>query len=91
MAPNNPDVLTLVQIDALLVNITLNAQQAAKLQIDETVAVRFLDNGARTTGKISFISPVTDAESGTVLVKIRVENPKGRFRSGARCKISLPK
>ena len=39
---------------------------------------------------IEFISPVADAESGTLLVKLRVDNPKGEYRSGMRCTLELP-
>ena len=28
-------------------------------------------------------------ESGTVNVKVRIQNPKGHFRSGERCKIRI--
>jgi multidrug efflux pump subunit AcrA (membrane-fusion protein) len=48
-----------------------------------------LDSDAETRGTVEFISPITDAESGTVLVKVRVANPHGRFRSGERCKIRV--
>jgi multidrug efflux pump subunit AcrA (membrane-fusion protein) len=41
-------------------------------------------------GTIEFISPVTDAESGTVRVKVRMDNRSGLFRSGQRCSLQLP-
>ncbi len=89
VAPNRPDVLTLVQIDSLLVNFTLTSPQAANLSVDQKMIVHFLANGVETTGTITFISPVTHAESGTVLVKVRVDNSDARFRSGERCKIRV--
>jgi RND family efflux transporter MFP subunit len=91
VAPNSPDVLTLVQIDTLLANFTLMGSQSAHLKVDQKVKVRFLEGGAQTTGIVELISPVTDAESGTVLVKLRIANPDGRFRSGERCKIRVGK
>jgi RND family efflux transporter MFP subunit len=91
LAPNNPVVLTLVQIDSLLANFTLTGSQAETLTIDQEVDVRFVQNGTKTTGAVEFISPVTDAESGTVLVRVRVANSDLRFRSGARCTLSVGK
>ena len=30
------------------------------------------------------VAPITDAESGTVRVKVRIDNPNGNYRSGER-------
>ncbi|QDU99022.1 efflux RND transporter periplasmic adaptor subunit [Lignipirellula cremea] len=89
VAPNSPDVLTLVQLDMLLANFTLMSPDSAKLQVNQTVPVRFLPGGVEATGVVEFVSPVTDAESGTVLVKIRIDNAQGKFRSGERCSIRI--
>ncbi len=89
VAPNNPDVLTLVQLDPLLANFTVTSPQAGKLRVDQKLEVRFLASGRKTTGTIEFIAPVTDAESGRVRVKVRIENPDGRLRSGERCQIRV--
>lgn len=89
VAPNSPDVLALVQIDELLANFTLMGPQAENLRIDQEMNISFLASDAETRGTVEFISPITDAESGTVLVKVRVANPHGRFRSGERCKIRV--
>ena len=86
VAPNSPDLLTLVQLDQLLANFTLTSPQAAKLELNQKFTVTFF-GGVQTTGVVEFISPVTNAESGLVLVKLRIENAEGRFRSGERCKI----
>lgn len=91
VAPNSPDVLTLVQIDTLLANFTLMGPQTAGLKVDQEMKISFLESGVKTTGTVELISPVTDAESGTVLMKLRVANPDGRFRSGERCKINVGK
>ena len=88
VAPNSPDLLMLVQLDQLLANFTLTSAQAAKLQLDQEIKIRF-SGVLRTTGVVEFISPVTNAESGLVLVKLRIENAKNRFRSGERCKMRL--
>ena len=88
VAPNSPELLTLVQLDKLLANFTLTSLQAERLQLDQKFEVWFA-GGLKTTGVVQFISPVTNAESGMVLVKLRIENAEGRFRSGARCKIRL--
>lgn len=87
VAPNSPETLTLVQIDQLLAYFTLTSQQAAQLKLDDKIEVAFKHNQSSTEGIVEFISPVTDAQSGTVLVKIRIDNRNGAFRSGERCTI----
>ena len=89
VAPNSPETLTLVQIDTLLACFTLTSKQAAGLQIDDSIEITFTSNNAHATGNIEFISPVTDAKSGTVLVKVRIDNSNSAFRSGERCRIQI--
>tara|TARA_R100001132_G_scaffold499_1_gene716 strand:+ start:7731 stop:8522 length:792 start_codon:yes stop_codon:yes gene_type:complete len=85
VAPNSPETMTLVQIDRLLAFFTLTPQQASQLKIDDKIEVTFRINNATTEGTVEYISPVTDAQSGTVLVKVRIDNRNGSFRSGERC------
>ena len=89
IAPNSPEVLTLVQIDTLLANFTLTSYQIEKLHVGQDLEVKFIDSTHSANGIIEFISPITDAESGTVLIRVRVDNSIGRFRSGERCKIQI--
>lgn len=89
VAPNNPDVLTLVELDSLLANFTVTSPQAEKMSIDQQFTILFPASSLKTTGLVEMIAPLTDAESGTVRIKLRVDNPEGRFRSGERCHISL--
>tara|TARA_R110002111_G_scaffold1162_2_gene8219 strand:- start:14767 stop:15585 length:819 start_codon:yes stop_codon:yes gene_type:complete len=85
VAPNSPETMTLVQIDKLLAYFTLTTQQASQMKIDDTVNIRFCISHFKTEGTVEYISPVTDAQSGTVLVKVRIDNRNGKFRSGERC------
>ena len=62
---------------------------AANLKRDQQITVLFPANGAKAVGHVELIAPVTDAESGTVRVKLRVDNSVGRIRSGERCQILL--
>jgi len=66
----------------------LTSPQAAKLKLNQKINIRFR-TGASRTGVVEFISPVTNAESGLVLVKVRIENSDRRFRSGERCKMRV--
>lgn len=87
-APNVPEIVTLSQLDSLLANFTLTGSQAASLKKGDELPIIFSE-GTDRGGIIEFISPIMDAESGTVLIKVRVENSDGVYRSGQRCRIRL--
>ncbi|QIF03832.1 efflux RND transporter periplasmic adaptor subunit [Roseimicrobium sp. ORNL1] len=82
----NPHVLTVVQVDKLLVNLFLPPSHAAVLQTGSTVNLLLLE-GQRISvpAKVEFISSVTDSASGTVRVKFVIDNASGTYRSGVRC------
>jgi RND family efflux transporter MFP subunit len=90
VAPNDPDVLTLVQLDPLLARFSLRRSHAIGIQLGQTVTVGFPYETDTVKGVIDEISPIIDAESGTLRVKVRLENPDGIYDSGQRCTLHLP-
>ena len=87
VAPNAPEVMTIVQIDKLLANFTLPTVQADKLRVGEKLPIQFVGSHTTIQCEVDFVSPTTDAESDTVLVRLLVENSQNQFRSGQRCKL----
>jgi RND family efflux transporter MFP subunit len=85
VAPTDPHILNLVQLDKLLGVFSVPAPQAARLKAGDKLAVQLVDSSASVQGAVESVSPVTDAESGTVRVKVCFDNPKGEYRSGQRC------
>ena len=93
----DPQVVTLVQLDPLLAVFSMSASQTALLCAGQHVTVhpvRIAKNGSMdaipVVGVVEFVSPVTHAESSTVLVTIRFDNSDGLFRSGEHCWLKLP-
>lgn len=82
---NAPVVLTVVQLNPLRVVFSVPLEQTASLKVGQSVPLTFTDTAARTQGKIELVSPVVDAESGTVRVKVLLDNSKGIYRCGVRC------
>ncbi|MDZ4850316.1 MAG: efflux RND transporter periplasmic adaptor subunit [Pirellulaceae bacterium] len=89
VAPNSPEIVTLVQLDRLLANFTLTGSQVQTISLGEELPVTFSDSD-ETLGTVEYISPVMDAESGTVLVKLRIDNADRIYQSGQRCRVRLP-
>lgn len=84
----NSHVLTVVQVDKLLVNLFLPPARAAEFKAGTAVELRLLDEGRNAPAKVEFVSPVTDSASGTVRVKFVVDNAGGAHRSGGRCSLT---
>lgn len=86
----DPHILTIVQLDSLLAKFSVKSVFATDLKVNQTVQVHFPLADKTATGRIEFICPVDDAESGTVRVKVRIENRPGLHRSGQRCRLLMP-
>lgn len=90
VAPTDPFLLDLVQLDRLLGVFSVPAQQAEPLRVGATLPVQVGEAALPVDGIIESVSPVTDAESGTVRVKVGLDNTHSQYRSGQRCTLRLP-
>ena len=88
---NNSPVLTVMQLNKLRVTFTVSTAVAARLRVGETVSLSFPTTNQKTTGTVEFISPVTEAESDTVRVKVLIDNERATYRGGVRCALNIAK
>jgi multidrug efflux pump subunit AcrA (membrane-fusion protein) len=88
---NNSPVLTIMELDKLRVTFTLPTSVALRLKLNQSVPLTFPTSGQKATGTVEFISPVTEAESDTVRVKVLIDNEQGKYRCGVRCAINVSK
>ena len=63
---------------------------ARHVKLGESVRVVFEEIGKSVVGTVEEISPVVDAQSGTIKVKVRIDNPNGQILSGERCSVDIP-
>ena len=89
-APNDPHLIVLVQLDPLAATFHLPSRQAARYEVGATVQVEYPEQGNSADAVVEYISPVIDAESGTVAIKVRVPNPDNRRQSGQACNLLDP-
>ena len=89
VAPNDPVVMTVVQLDPLLATFSLPPAQAQQLRPGRSVPVQFASSETPIEGEVELIAPVTDARSGTIRVKVKIPNAQGQCRSGERCSLLL--
>ena len=85
VATTSATLVTVVQLDPLRVVFSLSADQALRLKTEQHVPVVLVDAQEEFQGRIEFISPIIDADSGTVRVKVLLKNDQGKLRSGSRC------
>jgi RND family efflux transporter MFP subunit len=89
VAPNDPYVVEIVTLDPLLATFSIPSSEAAPLSKGDSVSVYLDDVEKIVTGEIDVVAPVTDAESGTVRVKVRIANRDSKYRGGERCTLQL--
>ncbi len=82
-SPTDPEpVISLVQLDPLLAVFHLPVQEAQAIHKDDTVILSM--TGETISANVDFISPVIEAQSGTVRVRFKVANSEGLLFSGSR-------
>jgi RND family efflux transporter MFP subunit len=90
VAINDPQLITVVQLDPLRVKFSLSVAQSSMMTEGQTVSLHMSDLGQTAEGKVELVAPVLDAKSGTVSVNCVIDNRGNRYRSGMRCVLRLP-
>lgn len=81
-AGSEEPVVTLVQLDPLLADFHIPLEQAEKLKKGSKVQLQ--TNGQDAEAIVSFISPVVNAQSNTIMVRMTLPNPQGKLVGGNR-------
>lgn len=90
VALTDPVVVTVVQLDPLMVTFSVPAKSASSLKSGQSVPVRIDGHKGNAEAKIEFVSPVIKADSQTVRVKVLLPNSGYTFQSGSKCWLILP-
>lgn len=89
VTPVSPTVVTVTQLNLLRAVFNLPQSETAELKAGESVLLRMEGNDEPVSGKIELIAPVIDADSGTVRVKIVIDNAAGNVHAGRRCFLTV--
>ncbi|MCE9605262.1 MAG: efflux RND transporter periplasmic adaptor subunit [Planctomycetia bacterium] len=89
VTPIAPTIVTVVQLDPLRAVFNLPQSAARALKPDATVVLNFPEEEEGVPGKVEFIAPVIDADSGTVRVKVLIDNIDQTRLAGRRCTLRL--
>jgi len=80
-------LLTIAQLDPLHAIFHITPILVRNLKQEQHIPLEV--NGKVVTGVVDLISPVIDAKSGTITVRVIVPNEKHTLRSGSRCTLTL--
>lgn len=80
-------LLTIAQLDPLHAVFHLPPEAAHSLKNKKQISL--VVAGQQTTGNIDFISPIIDAQSGTITARIILTNTNHTLDSGSRCTLVL--
>ena len=83
-----PHVITVVQIDKLIVNLFLPPGRAKGLIVGAESELKLQEMPEPVKARVDFVSPVTDPASGTVRVKFVIDNRDGKYRAGVACTLN---
>lgn len=87
ITPADPAVIRLVVIDQLYGIFNVPAEEIGRLKIGDQVSVFLLSASKSVAATVASIAPGIDGESGTIKVRVLLENSAGALRSGDRCRM----
>jgi len=81
-------LIGLVDTHELFIKLNINDALARRLELNASVPIR-IANLPEQVGVIDYISPVADAASGLVEIKVKVDNQARLMRPGTKAAVSL--
>lgn len=90
VSPTDPIVMHIVHLDMLKSVFSVPFESASNLRTGQRVQLKVGYRSVETDGVIEFISPVADAESNSVRVKVRIPNSNQALPSGVVCHWTVP-
>lgn len=85
VSPNEPVVVSVVQLDPLIASFSVPVATANSLSARQSVRLNLASSNLLVEGQVEFISPLTNPQTGTVTIKVRIPNSEGKLRSGEKC------
>ncbi len=89
VSPTDAVIMHVVHLDTLKAVFMVPIDAAQGLSVGQNVKLNFGYHGKIVGGVIEFVSPVAQAESSTVRVKVRIPNQKHEVQSGVVCRWDL--
>jgi cobalt-zinc-cadmium efflux system membrane fusion protein len=82
-------VYTIANFSDVWVELNIPKRDQARVKLGHSVVIHADDGGEASLGEISWISPITNVESQTVVARVVLPNPEGRWRPGLFVKAEI--
>lgn len=89
VSPSTPSVMEILAVDQLIAIFDVPVEDTFPLQVGHPVRVRLRSLAESVDSTVSSITPKINGESGTVQVRVTLDNADGRFLSGDRCTLQI--
>jgi HlyD family secretion protein len=89
MASSGAPLLTVMDISKVVARVNIPLAAASPVKVGQAANVTLTDTGEALQGKVTVVSPATDAGSTTVQVWVELENPGGRLKPGASVHVGV--
>ena len=89
VSPTDPIVLSIVELSRLKAVFSVPRSAAVRIPVGSSVQVLIEPESSPASGTVEFVSPTTDPQSGTVRVKVRIDNSSGKLPCGTMCRWDL--
>jgi len=85
LTPSDPAVIELLVIDELIAVFNIPAEEVSQLRVGSAVSVSLRSLARIIQAKVTTIAPEIEGESGTVQVRIVLDNANHELLAGDRC------
>ena len=89
ISPSAPAIAELLVIDELIAVFDVPIQDMAGVEVGRNVQVRLRSDRSSIEAAITSITPKIDGESGTVQVRVMLDNADRKWLSGDRCTLQI--
>jgi cobalt-zinc-cadmium efflux system membrane fusion protein len=76
------DAFVLADLTTVWANITVYAQDVARVRAGQTAHIRVAGDGAAATGAIAYVAPLLNEATRSALARVDLPNPDRRWRPG---------
>ena len=88
LSPLHPEICTIVQTDRLLATFNISSDQAKQFAVGQNYQLR-LESGDTVSAEVYIIGVEMDPQSGTVEIKLVIDNSDFQIRSGENITLSI--
>ena len=92
MVRRGEEMFRIVNTETVFVQLFLPADEAIRLNLDQSLTVNFPDSSPIPTiqASVHFIDPSVDPNSGFQRIRLKIPNPGNQLKAGLRCTVLLP-